>query len=99
MKYHMIHSHWRFSLPARHLRRLAEERKIAWLFWEDTFTFDERTIHGLDNIAAELERYVATLRPYPRVLLVPDHVVRLVLRLVRGALRRALRIAWPSLNR
>ena len=51
MKYHMIHGHWRFSLPASYLRRLPEDRQVQWLFWEDTFDYSETIIHGVENIA------------------------------------------------
>ena len=64
MKYHMIHSHWRFSLPPSYLRRLPERRQVQWLFWEGDFTYSEQTIHGVENIAAELERFVREHRPY-----------------------------------
>ncbi|HEX4333753.1 MAG TPA: methyltransferase domain-containing protein [Usitatibacter sp.] len=58
MKYHSIHSHRRYSLPARVNRRLSEEDKVQWLFWEKTFTFGERTIHGDDEQRAELLGFV-----------------------------------------
>lgn len=64
MKYHMIHSHWRFSLPASYLKRLPENRQVQWLFWEGSFTYSEQTIHGVENIAEELERFVREHRPY-----------------------------------
>lgn len=65
MKYHLIHSHWRLSLPAAHLRRLSESDKIQSLFWEGSFQYGEVTIHGLENQGAELARFVQTVRPYP----------------------------------
>lgn len=80
MKYHMIHSHWRFSLPASYLRRLPEERQVQWLFWEDGFDYEETTIHGVENIAAELERFVQQTRPYPPRLLDADRKLRAALR-------------------
>ena len=65
MKFHSIHSHWRYSLPARANRRLTEEEKVQWLFWKDSFTFGERIIHGDDEQRAELERFVGRHRPPP----------------------------------
>jgi hypothetical protein len=65
MKYHMIHSHWRFSLPASHGRRLSPERCVQWLWWENGFDFEELTIHGLAEQERELERFVDVTRPYP----------------------------------
>ena len=66
MKDHRIHSHWRFSLPASVLASLQDEQHVQWLFWEDRFTVEEVTIHGVENIERELESYVASVRPYPR---------------------------------
>ena len=65
MKYHTIHSHWRFSLPPRFVRGLPEPLHVQWLLWEGRFSFGEEIIHGVENIAAELERFVETARPYP----------------------------------
>jgi hypothetical protein len=66
MKYHMIHSDFRFSFPASYLRRLAEQDRVTWLFWDGSFTFSERTIHGPPNIAKELEGFVNGIHPYSR---------------------------------
>jgi len=93
MKYHMIHSNWRFSLPASYMKRLPEERHVQWLFWDDSFAFSETTIHGVENIAAELERFVQQERPYPRWLVRLDRRYRQARALegrVYGRLRRAL---------
>jgi Methyltransferase domain len=64
-KYHLIHSHWRFSLPAGFLRRLRPEQSIQWLWWEREFSYEEVTIHGIDNQRAELANYVSRVHPYP----------------------------------
>jgi len=76
MKYHMIHAHWRFSLPPAYLRSLPEERRVQWLFWEDSFQYEEVTIHGLDRIAAELEGFVERTQRYPRWRLALDRGLR-----------------------
>lgn len=65
MKYHLIHAHWRYSLPPSHLRAMSADRAVQWLFWTDAFEAVERTIHGLDAQAAELAGYVERVRPYP----------------------------------
>jgi hypothetical protein len=64
-KYHLIHSHWRFSFPASHLRRLPPEKSVQWLWWEGGFAVAERTIHGLENQRAALQEYVQRVRPHP----------------------------------
>lgn len=64
-KYHLIHSHWRFSLPASHARRMPPERAVQWLWWERPFHYGETTVHGVENMESELERFVRETRPYP----------------------------------
>lgn len=64
MKYHLVHAHWRYSLPPSFLRELDPARQVQWLFWEGSFSFEERVIHGSDAQAAELERFVQATRPY-----------------------------------
>jgi hypothetical protein len=71
-KYQMIHSHWRFSLPQSHVRSMSPERAVQWLWWDESFTFDEVTIHGTGNLEAELERFVRETRPYPKWQLAAD---------------------------
>ena len=53
MKYHLLSSHWKLCLPASFLRRMKEAEKVAWLFWNDSFTFEEKIIHGVENLEAE----------------------------------------------
>ena len=65
MKFHSIHSRRRYSLPASVNRRLTEQEKVQWLFWKDSFTFEERIIHGDDEQRAELERFVDSHHPAP----------------------------------
>lgn len=89
MKYHKIHSHWRLSLPIRFFRSLPEEQQVQWLFWTDSFTFSEATIHGPDTIEAELARYVSAVHPYPTWLVRADQGYRHSLSLVRRALAKA----------
>jgi hypothetical protein len=71
-KFHVIHSHWRFSFPSSFFHGLDAERRVSWFFWDGSFEFSEVTIHGLDRIASELEGYVARVRPYPRWRLAVD---------------------------
>jgi hypothetical protein len=89
MKYHRIHSHWRLSLPAAWLARLPEVDRVQWLFWEDAFTVEETRIHGSTNMDAELERFVRSVRPYPRWRLEADAAWRRGRALSRRAWRAA----------
>ena len=88
MKYHLIHAHERYSLPASHLRAMSAERSVQWLFWSDGFAAEERTIHGLDAQAAELASYVARVRPYPAWKHRAWAAAREIARVKAGARRR-----------
>lgn len=91
-KYHLIHSHWKFSLPRSHLRRVTGERAVQWLWWDDRFEVEEAMIHGLDNLRASLAEYVRKVRPYPGWQVGADAAARkaggLVGRAYRGVMRR-----------
>ena len=76
MKYHMIHSHWRFSLPAQRLANLPDDKRDQWLFWDGSFSWSEVTIHGVNQIAAELERFVKQNGGYPEWRLGADRMYR-----------------------
>lgn len=91
MKYHMIHSHFRFALPESYLRSLPEEKQVQWLFWDGDFRSSERTIHGVDAIARELERFVQQTHPYPAWQLRLDGGLRWARRLAHRALGKARR--------
>ena len=93
MKYHMIQGHWRFSFPHSYWRRLPESQRVKWLFWEDRFDCSEALIHGAQNVAAELERFVQRSHPYPRWRVMLDRGLRGVGELpglVVGKVRRGL---------
>jgi Methyltransferase domain len=91
MKYHKIHSHWRFSFPARNLRQLPECRRDQWLFWDGSFKYSEVTIHGPDRIGAELERFVRANNGYPQWLLEADRRCRQAAGLGRRVYRKVRR--------
>jgi hypothetical protein len=62
---------------------------VQWLFWEGSFDFEERTIHGSEAQAAELERFVQATRPYGPAVLRASDAARAASRLIRGASHRA----------
>jgi hypothetical protein len=72
MKYHMIHSHWRFSYPAKKFRALPESATVQWLFWEDSFEVSEVTTHNPADVAADLENFIRKNNGYPEWLLRAD---------------------------
>ena len=65
-KYHFIHSSRRFHLPASFGRTLQPEQTVTWLWWNKTFTFEERTIHGIEEQERELEQFVSRFAICPR---------------------------------
>lgn len=85
MKYHLINSHWRFSLPRSFLMSLLDEEKIEYVFWENSFSFSERIVHGQEQMAAELECFVKAVRPYPAWMLATDAWLRNLVGLGRRA--------------
>jgi SAM-dependent methyltransferase len=65
-KYHTIHSHWRYSFPPYFGRRvLKPEEKITFLWWEDSFDFEEVLLIGPDATGDDLESFVRRHHPYP----------------------------------
>ncbi len=73
-KYHLIHTDWRFHLPARFKKTLTPETSVSWLWWEDGFSFEEREIHGLSQTESELERFVRHAYPRPEWLYRVDSI-------------------------
>ena len=88
MKYHMIHSHWRFSFPRSFARQLPPERSVQWLWWHDDFDFEETTLHGVLMQERELERFVETTHPYPAWQLSLDRYSRESCSLVSRAISK-----------
>ena len=88
-KFHRIHCHWRFSLPRSWAERLPVDGAVQWLWWEGSFECEERVVHGLDAIDAELERFVQATRPYPAWRLALDRQYRASRSLVARAWSRA----------
>jgi hypothetical protein len=93
MKYHKIHSHWRLSFPERFLRRMPERQQVQWLFWEGSMEISEVTLHGVNTIEAELDRFVRSIRPYPPLLVAADRAYRKVRSLPRRVVDKIKREA------
>jgi Methyltransferase domain len=93
-KYHMIHAHWRFSLPNKHFLSLPPERCVQWLEWENSFTFAEKTIHGVQAMEDELSGYVQRIRPYSALALRLDRWYRGGREMATRVKRRIGRLLW-----
>jgi hypothetical protein len=96
MKYHTIHSHWSLSLPRRFLRSQPEDAQVQWLFWEGEIRGSELTLHGVDTIWAELQRFVRATRPYPTWALALDRSLRQALSLPGRATAKVRRTLGPG---
>jgi len=69
-KFHMIHQ-WEFSLPPWFFRKLEETQKMTWLFWDDSFPYEELIMHGetqRQNLRAFVNRYVHRGRFLPNAV-------------------------------
>lgn len=75
MKHHMIHSDRRYSFPGSFFSSLGPDQRVSAFFWDDTFEFSERQIHGLPGVSAELEGFVAQHYRYPAWRLAADRVL------------------------
>jgi hypothetical protein len=92
-KPHMIHTRRRFSLPKSVFEDLSEVSRVQWLFWDDSFTWEEVTIHERSEMIAHLESFVRRHHRYPAPLLAWDDAVERAGNLtsrVTSAIRRRL---------
>jgi hypothetical protein len=71
-KLHRVHN-WRYSLPKKVRKNLSEEQSVQWLFWEDSFTYREIVLHGVEQ-TKELERFVNAVRPHPKFMLTANEI-------------------------
>ncbi len=96
MKYHAIHSHWRFSLPGSFLRSLDEASKVTFLFWDGTFVSEERILFSSGAEREELERFVRSTSPYPEWQLALSAHARRTEALARRVVDKVRRtVNWP----
>lgn len=57
-KYHSIHFNPRASFPPSFAASMTPDQAVTYMFWEDSFTFEEVTIYGTDAAINELTRFV-----------------------------------------
>ena len=91
MKFHSIHSRWRYSFPPSVLRGLTEEQKTMTLWWEGSINAEEVYIHELEDRRTFFEEYVQRHYPYPSGLLALDNVLHeldTLRRRIRNRIRR-----------
>jgi hypothetical protein len=81
-KFHAINADWRLALPTSYRRRLTPENSVTWLWWQDSFSFEEIHLHGAAQ-EAELRRFVEQLAPPARWRLALDSAWRRARRAAR----------------
>lgn len=95
MKYHFS-SLRRYSFPPSFLDRVTPEQKVATLFWEESFDYSERMVHGFDQQRAEQQRFINSVRPRTRVATFSLGASEIALSVTSRAARKLAR-AWASL--
>lgn len=88
-KFHRIHN-WQYSLPVSVLRGLTAEQSVTWLFWEESFEFQELFLHGAEQLAY-LSDFVERVKPYPRTWIQSYQLANTAMNLPGRAFRAAAR--------
>ena len=65
LKYHHLHSHWRFHIPQAHYRTTTPEAGVQALFWEDNFKATEKLPVMSEDIDQFLISQVSRYYEYP----------------------------------
>jgi hypothetical protein len=94
-EYAMIYRDWGFALSPRHWRKLFTDSSVQWLWWKGSFGFREITIHGVENVEAELERFVKRTHSHARWRVGLDRLHKELRRLGRQARSIAGRVRDP----
>jgi hypothetical protein len=61
----LMQESWRYTFPKSYLRRLSQEDRVSYLFWDHRFDFRELIQISEDKVAAELEAFVRRYDVYP----------------------------------
>jgi|LauGreDrversion4_2_1035121.scaffolds.fasta_scaffold315060_1 hypothetical protein len=96
MKYHSMHSHWRFSFPPSFLPRLTEEEKMMVCWWEGKVEAEEMTIHDHGERARFLADFVASRHQYPKAAYLLDSICQAGFRIRRRIRNRYWKIRYPE---
>ena len=74
-KPHLLHNSWKLHFPRSYLRKLSEEDQVSYLFWENTFQYEELIQISHLKVAHELEEFVRRKRVYPSLFYSIDSLV------------------------
>jgi SAM-dependent methyltransferase len=88
MKYHVIHGDFHLSFPQSFAQRLSPVETISFLFWEDSFSFAETQLYGVDAIYQDLTSFVQKRYQYPSHRFWMQRVNKVLVRGIKGLKRR-----------
>ncbi len=57
-KTHMLYSNPKFYFPSTHRKKVSREDKIIWLFWKDSFIYDEQAFYTEWDIVNDLKEFI-----------------------------------------
>ena len=90
-KPHLVHGNWRYHLPKRVALSVTKEERVAWMLWQDSFSFSGHIELDKGSVEGEPERFVRrTCRPDWRCLLTPLEDAAHHTRALAGAKTRSL---------
>lgn len=61
----LLNTSWRYTLPRSYRRKLSDEERVAFLFWDGSFAFREVVQLSEARVAAELDAFVRARHVYP----------------------------------
>ncbi|OGH20042.1 MAG: hypothetical protein A3D74_03925 [Candidatus Levybacteria bacterium RIFCSPHIGHO2_02_FULL_37_13] len=64
-KNHFIHHSWKYHLPKSYLKKLKPEDHSSYLFWKNSFEFEEVLTTSSINLRREMEEFVKSKKAYP----------------------------------
>lgn len=64
-KPHSIHTNWKFHFPKRFLRRLSEEDRVSYLFWDKSFNYAEIIQISRDKVENYIKNLIKREKVYP----------------------------------
>lgn len=77
-KNHHIYNSWKHHLPKSYLKRLKSKDEVSYLFWENSFEYEE--IITLDDLKLrkEFEEYVKSKNAYPSIYYVINNIFQII---------------------
>ena len=64
-KNHFIHHSWKYHLPHGYIKKLTPDDHVSYLFWENTFRYEEIIMLSSVHLRQEMEAFVKNKLAYP----------------------------------